>query len=55
VVAALFRPVGILGALAVGGGAGAAIGAVAGHAKEAMDPADLMDVGQVLDDGHAGR
>ena len=32
-VAALFPAVGILGALAVGGGAGAALGAIAGHAS----------------------
>ena len=54
VVAALFPPVGILGALAVGGGAGAAIGAVSGHASGGMERDDLKEVGQVLDDGQAG-
>jgi uncharacterized membrane protein len=54
VVAALFPPVGILGALAVGGGAGAAIGAVSGHVSGGMEREDLKDVGQVLDEGQAG-
>jgi uncharacterized membrane protein len=53
-VAALFPAVGILGALAVGGGAGAALGAVAGHASGAMSRDDLMTLGQVLDQGDAG-
>jgi uncharacterized membrane protein len=53
-VAALFPPVGILGALAVGGGAGAAIGAVAGHVSGGMDRGDLKELGDVLDDGEAG-
>jgi uncharacterized membrane protein len=53
-VAALFPAVGIFGALAVGGGAGAALGAVAGHAGAGMTRADLMTLGQVLDDGDAG-
>jgi hypothetical protein len=35
-VAALFPAVGILGALAAGGGAGAALGALAGHAARAL-------------------
>jgi uncharacterized membrane protein len=54
VVAALFPPVGILGALAVGGGAGAAIGAVSGHVSGGMERDDLKEVGQTLDDGQAG-
>jgi uncharacterized membrane protein len=53
-VAALFPAVGILGALAVGGGAGAALGAVAGHASSGMSRDDLMTLGQVLDEGDAG-
>ncbi len=54
VVAALFPPVGILGALAVGGGAGAAIGAVAGHAAGGMNRDDLKELGETLDAGTAG-
>jgi len=54
VVAALFPPVGILGALAVGGGAGAAIGAVAGHAAGGMKRDDLKELGETLDAGTAG-
>jgi uncharacterized membrane protein len=53
-VAALFPAVGIIGALAVGGGAGAALGAVAGHAGSGMSSDDLMALGQVLDQGDAG-
>jgi uncharacterized membrane protein len=53
-VAALFPAVGILGALAVGGGAGAALGAVAGHASTGMSRDDLMRLGQALDQGDAG-
>ncbi len=54
VVAALFPPVGILGALTVGGGGGAAIGAVAGHASGGMKRSDLTALGEVLDAGTAG-
>jgi uncharacterized membrane protein len=53
-VAALFPAVGILGALAVGGGAGAALGAMAGHAGEALSRDDLKALGDVLDEGDAG-
>ena len=53
-VAALFPAVGILGALAVGGGAGAALGAVTGRASTGMRREDLMTLGQVLDEGDAG-
>jgi hypothetical protein len=53
-VAALFPAVGILGALAVGGGAGAALGAMAGHASRGMSREDLTTLGQVLDEGDAG-
>ena len=47
-VAALFPAVGILGALAVGGGSGAALGAMAGHAGEALSRDDLKALGDVL-------
>jgi uncharacterized membrane protein len=53
-VAALFPAIGILGALAVGGGAGAAIGAVSGHVSGGMRREDLKELGDVLDDGNAG-
>src|SRR3954463_4286425 len=53
-VVALFPAVGILGALAVGGGAGAALGAVAGHAASGMTRDDLKALGEVLDEGDAG-
>ena len=53
-VAALFPAFGILGALAVGGGAGAALGALAGRAHAGMRREDLMALGQVLDEGDAG-
>jgi uncharacterized membrane protein len=53
-VAALFPAVGILGALAVGGGAGAAIGAVSGHVTGGMKRSDLKELGDVLDEGRAG-
>jgi len=53
-VVALFPPVGIVGALAVGGGAGAAIGAVSGHVSGGMPRDDLKELGEVLDEGHAG-
>src|SRR5258708_5754345 len=53
-VAALFPAIGIIGALAVGGGGGAAIGAVSGHVSGGMDRDDLKELGQVLDEGEAG-
>ena len=53
-VAALFPAVGILGALTVGGGAGAAVGAVSGHVSAGMDRGDLKELGEVLDEGEAG-
>jgi uncharacterized membrane protein len=53
-VCALFPPVGILGALTVGGGAGAAIGAVSGHVHGGMRRDDLKQLGEVLDEGEAG-
>lgn len=45
-VAALFPAFGILGALAVGGGAGAALGALAGRAHTSMRREDLMAPGK---------
>lgn len=53
-VAALFPPVGILGALAVGGGSGAAIGAITGHASGGLARDTLKQLGEVLDAGTAG-
>jgi len=53
-VAALFPAVGIVGALTVGGGAGAAIGAVSGHVSGGMPRDDLKQLGEVLDEGEAG-
>jgi uncharacterized membrane protein len=53
-VAALFPAIGILGALAAGGGAGAALGALAGHAARALSRDDLKLLGEVLDRGDAG-
>jgi uncharacterized membrane protein len=53
-VAALFPAIGILGALAVGGGAGAAVGAVSGHVSGGMRRDDLKELGDVLDEGKAG-
>jgi len=53
-VAALFPAIGILGALAAGGGAGAALGALAGHASRALSRDDLKLLGEVLDRGDAG-
>jgi len=52
--AALFPPIGILGALTVGGGAGAAIGAVSGHVSGGMRRDDLKELGDLLDEGRAG-
>ena len=54
IVAALFPGIGILGALAIGGAAGAAIGTHAGHTARAMSREDLKTLGEVLDRGDAG-
>ena len=51
---ALFPGIGIVAALAVGGGAGAALGAHAGHVASGMSRDDLKALGEVLDQGHAG-
>ena len=53
-VCAIVPGVGLVGALAVGGGAGAAIGAVTGHMKGGIDDEDLKALGHVLDQGQAG-
>jgi uncharacterized membrane protein len=53
-VAALFPAIGIIGALTVGGGAGAAIGAVSGHVHGGMKRGELKELGDVLDEGDAG-
>src|SRR3982750_2300872 len=53
-VAALFPAVGIVGALAVGTGAGATIGAISGHVHGGMKRGDLKELGEVLDEGEAG-
>src|SRR3954465_15219187 len=52
VTAALFPPLGI--GIATAGGAGAAIGGVAGHAHKGMSRGDLKDLGETLDEGQAG-
>jgi uncharacterized membrane protein len=51
---AVFPAVGLLGGLAVDGGAGAAIGAVTGHVKGGMDDEDLETIGAVLGQGQGG-
>lgn len=53
-VMALFPAVGVVGALTVGGGAGAAIGRLVGHTTSAMSRADLKALGEVLDRSDAG-
>jgi uncharacterized membrane protein len=50
---ALFPPIGI-GIAAAPGGAGAAIGGVAGHASGGMSRRDLKDLGGTLDTGQVG-
>jgi len=54
VACAILPPVRLLGGLAVGGGAGAAFGAVTGHMKGSMDNEDLAALRDVLDQGQAG-
>jgi uncharacterized membrane protein len=51
---AIFPSVGLRGGLAVGGGAGAAMGAVTGHVRGGMDDDDLYALGAVLGQGQAG-
>jgi uncharacterized membrane protein len=52
VAATLFPPLGL--GIAAAGGAGAALGAVAGHASGGMSRGDLKDLGETLDTGKAG-
>jgi uncharacterized membrane protein len=52
VAAVLFPPVGI--GIAAAGGAGATIGAIAGHASGGISRSDLKDLGETLDTGQAG-
>ena len=53
-VAALFPAIGILAALAVGGGAGALIGHLTHRASSGISRDDLKALGEVLDQGQAG-
>lgn len=53
-VAALFPAVGIVSALAVGGGAGAVIGKLTHRAASGISRDDLKALGDVLDQGQAG-
>jgi uncharacterized membrane protein len=53
-VTAIFPAVGIFSAMAVGGGAGAALGALAGHASRTLSRDDLKSLGEVLDRGDGG-
>jgi uncharacterized membrane protein len=54
VVAALFPGAAVAAALLLGAGAGAIIGAVAGHVTEGMDRKDLKDIGELLAKGQSG-
>ncbi len=51
---AILPGIGLLGGLAFGGGAGAAIGAVTGHMKGGLEDEDLKELGTVLEQGQAG-
>jgi len=53
-VTAIFPAVGIFGALAAGGTAGAVMGRLSGHATRALSRDDLKSLGEVLDSGDAG-
>ncbi len=53
VTAALFPPVGI-GLAVAAGGSGAAVGGVVGHASGGMSRSVLKELGETLDEGHAG-
>jgi uncharacterized membrane protein len=53
-VCAVLPGVALLGGLAVGGGAGAVIGAVTGHVRGGLDNSDLKGLGDVLGEGQAG-
>jgi len=53
-VAALFPAVGVVSALALGGGAGAVLGHLTHRAASGIGRDDLKALGEVLDSGHAG-
>jgi uncharacterized membrane protein len=54
IVATIFSPVGIGLGIAAAGGAGAAIGGMAGHAGGGRSRGDVDDLGEALDEGRAG-
>jgi uncharacterized membrane protein len=51
---ALFPAIGLAGGLLVGGGAGAAVGAVRGHMKEGLNDDDLKGIANTLQKGEYG-
>ncbi|MCX5044751.1 DUF1269 domain-containing protein [Aldersonia sp. NBC_00410] len=51
---ALFPAVGIGAGLLVGGGGGAALGALAGHVAAGLSRSDLKELGELLDAGDSG-
>ena len=53
-ITAVFPAIALVDALIVGGGAGAAIGALRGHITGGLDNDDLKALGEVLDVGTAG-
>jgi uncharacterized membrane protein len=54
IVGTIFSPVSIGIGIAAAGGAGAAIGGVAGHASGGRSWGDLEDLGEALEEGRAG-
>lgn len=50
----LFPAVGIGAGLPPGAAGGAGLGALAGHVSAGLRRADLMDLGELLDEGHSG-
>ena len=53
-IVAIFPGAAVAGALLVGTGGGAVIGAVAGHVTEGLDRKDLKELGELLDSGQSG-
>jgi uncharacterized membrane protein len=51
---AIFPAIGLVGALATAGGAGAAIGAVKGHVEGGIEDSSLKELGEELEKGQAG-